>query len=77
METFNFSNWFSGAGTFVLNRTLSAAATLAIGLLIIRLVLRLERTALEKTHLEKAAHSLDQSGALSAAGVEHRRLFGH
>ena len=36
METFNFSNWFSGAGTFVLNRTLSAAATLAIGLLIIR-----------------------------------------
>lgn len=54
METFNFSNWFSGAGTFVLNRTLSAAATLAIGLLIIRLVLRLERTALEKTHLEKA-----------------------
>ena len=46
METFNFSNWFSGAGTFVLNRTLSAAATLAIGLLIIRLVLRLERTAL-------------------------------
>lgn len=58
METFNFSNWFSGAGTFVLNRTLSAAATLAIGLLIIRLVLRLERTALEKTHLEKAAHSL-------------------
>ena len=58
MEAFNFSNWFSGAGTFVLNRTLSAAATLAIGLLIIRLVLRLERTALEKTHLEKAAHSL-------------------
>lgn len=58
METFNFSNWFSGAGTLVLNRTLSAAATLAMGLLIIRLVLRLERTALEKTHLEKAAHSL-------------------
>lgn len=58
MEAFHFSTWFSGAGAAVLNHALSALATLAVGLFVIRLALRLERTALEKTHLEKAAHSL-------------------
>lgn len=60
MEITNFSvsDWFSGAGAKAISAVGSAALTLVVGLLVIKAVLRLERTALEKTRLEKAAHSL-------------------
>lgn len=58
LSNFSLSDWFTGAGAKVLSTVGSSALTLAAGLLIIKAVLRLERTALEKTRLEKAAHSL-------------------
>ena len=51
----------------MLNRILGAVVTFAIGIFVIRAVLRLEKAALEKTHLEKAAHSLVLS--LSKVGM--------
>lgn len=60
MKTFTQTvrEWFPGIGTHLLETVFSVALTLVIGLLIIKAVLRLVRTGLEKTHLEKAAHSL-------------------
>lgn len=58
LTNFNLSDWFSGAGAKAVSAIGSAALTLVVGLLVIKAVLRLERTALEKTRLEKAAHSL-------------------
>lgn len=58
LTNFDLSDWFSGAGAKAISAIGSAALTLVVGLLVIKAVLRLERTALEKTRLEKAAHSL-------------------
>lgn len=66
-SSFTLSGWFSGAGTVVLNRAIGAVVTLAVGIFIIKAVLRLEKAALEKTHLEKAAYSLILS--LSKVGM--------
>lgn len=57
-EMISLSNWFSNAGTRIFAVVGSSALLLVVGLLVIKAILRLERTALEKTKLEKAAHSL-------------------
>lgn len=45
-------------GTFLLNHALPAAVILAVGILVIRIVMKLVDKALEKTGLEKTAHKL-------------------
>ena len=54
--------WFlsklSGLGDFALTKLLPGVIIIVIGLLVIRLVLKLVMAALEKSKLEKAAHSL-------------------
>ena len=51
-------DFFTALGTGALNRVLSAVIVLVIGILIIRIVSKLLHRGLEKSHLEKAAHSL-------------------
>ncbi len=58
METNFFENWFAGAGGSFLDSAIKTALTLAIGMALIKLVLRFLKTTLEKSKLEKAAHSL-------------------
>lgn len=62
-----FFTWFTGAGSNFLESAVSAALTLAVGVLLIKAVLRLLRATLEKSRLEKAAHSLILS--LAKAGL--------
>ena len=50
--------WFSGAGSQLLDSAVSTVLTLVVGILLIKVVLRLLRKALEKTRLEKAAYGL-------------------
>ena len=54
----NISLWLSGIGTFLLASVLPAAILLAIGVLVIRMVISIVNQLLEKSKLEKAAHSL-------------------
>ena len=54
-------SWFGVLGTFALGKVLPAVIILVIGILAIRLVMKLVNTALEKSKLEKAAHSLIRS----------------
>lgn len=48
----------ASAGAFALHKVLPAAVTLVIGILVIRVMMNLLRQFLEKSKLEKAAHSL-------------------
>ena len=50
--------FFTALGTGALNKVLSAVVVLVIGILVIRVVTKLVRDGLEKSRLEKAAHSL-------------------
>ena len=54
----NFTVWLESAGAFLAASVLPAALILAAGLLIIRIVLKLITGLLERSKLEKAAHSL-------------------
>lgn len=51
-------NWMTSLGGNALSSFLSALITLVIGILAIRIVMKIIRVALEKSKLEKAAHSL-------------------
>lgn len=51
-------SWVTSLGGNALSSFLSALITLVIGILAIRIVMRIIRVALEKSKLEKAAHSL-------------------
>lgn len=57
MEQFKsiLKTWLAGG---MIDKLFSTVITLVIGILAVRLVLRIVRRGLEKTHLEKAAHSL-------------------
>ena len=57
--------FFTALGTGALNKVLHAVLVLVIGLLIIRVVTKLLQGGLEKSHLEKAAHSLTLAVSLS------------
>ena len=50
--------FFTALGTGALNKVLHAIIVLVIGILVIRIVSKLLHRGLEKSHLEKAAHSL-------------------
>ena len=58
-------NWigtgFAALGTFAVGKVLPAVIIAAAGILAIRLLMKLVTTALEKSKLEKAAHSLIKS----------------
>lgn len=49
---------FAGLGAYVRSTVLPAVVLLVIGILVIRIVMSIVRKALEKSKLEKAAHSL-------------------
>ena len=53
-----FQSFFESLGTGVIDRIFNAVILLVIGILAIRLAMKLLRQGLEKTKLEKAAHSL-------------------
>ena len=59
MELFNA--WLAGLGTYALTRLLPAVILLVVGILAIRIVLRLVSGMLNKSRLEKAAHTLIRS----------------
>ena len=65
-------DFFTALGTGALNKVLHAVLVLVIGILIIRIVTKLLHGGLEKSHLEKAAHSL----ILSLAKVAMYILLG-
>ncbi len=54
-------NWISMAGSFALAKLLPAVIILVVGILVAKLLIKLVDTALEKSKLEKAAHSLIRS----------------
>ncbi len=56
-----FLQWLNSAGTYALNKLLPAAALLLIGIVIIKIILKILTTAMGKTKLEKAAVSLIRS----------------
>ena len=53
--------WFGVAGSFALSKVLPAVIIIVAGIFAIRLLMKLVGTALEKSKLEKAAHSLIKS----------------
>lgn len=53
--------WLSLLGAFLAGKVLPAAIIIAVGILLIRLVMKIVVRALEKSKLEKAAHSLIKS----------------
>ncbi len=65
-------DFFTTLGTGALDKVLHAVLVLVIGILVIRIVTKLLRGGLEKSHLEKAAHSL----ILSLAKVAMYILLG-
>ena len=54
-------NWLKSLGGFALSSVLPAVILFVIGALIIRIIMRIIKAALEKSKLEKAAHSLIKS----------------
>ncbi len=50
--------WLRGLGTGAMTKVLGAAVVLVIGITLIRLIMKLGKRTLEKSRLEKAAHSL-------------------
>lgn len=55
------NNWLNALGTYALGRLTPAIILLVAGLLAIRIVVRLVNTMLERSSLEKAAHTLIRS----------------
>jgi len=62
-------SWLTDLGTNTADKLLSAIVILVIGLLVIRGIMKLLKRALEKSKLEKAAHSLITSLARVAMYV--------
>ena len=58
-----FQAWLNSLGTFALGKVLPAVILLAVGLVCIRLILRVLKAALKKSKLEKTAHNLIRSVA--------------
>ncbi len=58
MTWYRFVSWITGQGWNLLNTALRVVIVGAIGILLIRIVLRTLTKILEKSNLEKAAHSL-------------------
>ncbi len=56
-----FENLLNGIGGYTLNRLLPAIVLLLVGLMVIKLVLRIVKAVLKKSHLDQAAHSLIRS----------------
>ncbi len=54
----NILSWLGIAGTFAVSKVLPAVIITVVGVLAIRLLMKLIKAALEKSKLEKAAHSL-------------------
>lgn len=54
-------DWFSNLGDYVLSHALPALGLLVVGLLVIRIVMKLVTRGLERSKLEKAAHTLIKS----------------
>lgn len=54
-------SWLSIASSFAISKLLPAVIIVVVGILAIRLLMKLVTTALEKSKLEKAAHSLIKS----------------
>ena len=50
--------WLSVAGTFLLSKALPMVALAAVGVLVVQVVLKTVKKVLEKSKLEKAAHTL-------------------
>lgn len=59
-------NWFNSLGANVLSKLLPFVLIVVAGLIIIRIVMTIVVKALEKSKLEKAAHSLISSLAKAA-----------
>ena len=53
--------WLNGLGTFAMGKVLPAALLLLAGVAVIRIVMRLIQAALDKSKLEKVAHTLIRS----------------
>ncbi len=60
MENFGsyISTWFLSASTSVVGRIAEAVILVVIGLIVVQILVSVAKTALEKSKLEKAAHSL-------------------
>ncbi len=56
-----FSQWLSSLGMGAVNKLTTCLLILLAGILVIRIILTLVKKTLEKSHLEKAAHSLIHS----------------
>ena len=54
-------NWLTGLGNYALGNILPAVILLLVGLIIIRIIMKLVVKGLEKSKLEKAAHTLIKS----------------
>lgn len=54
-------NWLSGVGDYALRSLLPALILLVVGLIVIRIIMKLVNKGLEKSKLEKAAHTLIKS----------------
>ena len=64
-----FDDILSRLGSFALARFLPAVVLMLLGILIIKIVLRIVNTMLKKSHLEKAAHSLIRSAIKTVLGI--------
>lgn len=62
----NLKAWLTALGTGAASKLLFAVVLLVIGILVIRIVMKVLKSALEKSRLEKAAHSLITSLASAA-----------
>ena len=54
-------NWFVNLGNYALSHVLPAIVMLVVGMLVIRIVMKLVSKGLQKSKLEKAAHTLIKS----------------
>lgn len=59
----SFTQWLTGLGFSAASKFISAGLTLILGYFIINLAIKLLKTALEKSKMEKAAHSMVTSVA--------------
>ena len=61
--------WLNGLGIFTLDRALPAAILLAVGVVSIRVILKVVKTALKKSKLEPTAHSLIRAVCKAVLGL--------
>ena len=61
--------WLSGLGVFALNRALPAVIILAVGMVCIRLVLKVVTVTLKKSKLEQTAHGLIRAVCKAVLGL--------